>query len=78
MAETYTVAAVRFLDHLRRPDLVALLSRAKIELGVYDDRVLTIVHAPEPFAEAFRRLPPIDAKRIVEGAVSVHSGREIL
>lgn len=78
MTDTYDKAAARFLDSLRRPDLVALLSRANIELEVFNGKFLTIVNAPEPFAEAFRKLPPMDTKRIAEGTTSVHSGRESL
>ena len=76
MAETYTKAAVRFLDNLRRPDLAALLSQADIEVGVYNDKIPD--HRPRTGAvcRGLSAAPPYDAKRIVEGAVTVHSGRE--
>jgi hypothetical protein len=67
-----------FLDSLRRGDLSALLLHAQIDIGVTSEgylgnRIVVVVRAPQPFAEALDKLAPHDRKRIAEAALSNRS-----
>lgn len=63
--------ACNFLDSLRRNDLSALLSMARIEYGVAGrHQTVVVVRAPQPFSEALSSLPPRDRKRIAEAILS--------
>lgn len=69
MKNAMTENAIGFLDNLRRPDLVALLSRAELNPTVCGRGYSSVdIHAPEPFAEALTSLPITDQKRITEAA----------
>lgn len=67
-----------FLDSLRRGDLSALLLHAQIDIGIQSggyggNRMVVVVRAPHPFAEALDKLPNHDRKRIAESALSRRS-----
>ena len=78
-----TVNACNFLENLQRFDLAILLrlcntrmTESEVDNGFYTDLIdQAVVEAPTPIAEALKKLPPQDRKRIAEAIASLYPNR---